>query len=219
MESVDKFFESVKGGEVQAVRQMLDTAPELINLKNKEGYSAVMLAVYYHKTEMLELLLTLQPSLDIFEAAAVGRVERVRELLEQDPDLVDASAPDGFHPLGLASFFGHPEVVLALLERGAAVDSPSQNAQHVAPLNSAAAGKHVEVARLLLERGADPDIRQSGSNTPLHSAAQNGDMAMARLLIDHGADPTLENDGGQTPSDMARRMEHRDLADYLTGKQ
>jgi uncharacterized protein len=217
MERDGQFFEAVKGGDLDETRRLLDEDPGLFNLRSAQGHSPLMLAVYYNKIEMVDLLLSYEPELDIFEAAAVGRMERVGELLDQDPERANTYAPDGFQPLGLACFFGHASVVRVLLERGAAVDSPSQNAQHVSPLNSAAAGRHVEAARLLLEGGADPNIRQAGSHTPLHSAAQNGDMEMARLLVKHGADANLENDAGQTPEEMAAGMEHQDLAEFLRG--
>ena len=40
--------------------------------------------------------------LDVFEAAALGRAERVRELLDDDASRANAFGDDGFHPLGLA---------------------------------------------------------------------------------------------------------------------
>src|SRR5205814_6319655 len=42
--------------------------------------------------------------LDVFEASALGRADRVRELVAADPSLVNAYGDDGFHPVGLASF-------------------------------------------------------------------------------------------------------------------
>ena len=58
--------------------------------------------------------------LDVFEAAALGETARVRELLEDDPGLANAFGADGFHPLGLACFFGHVGSARELLEHGAA---------------------------------------------------------------------------------------------------
>jgi ankyrin repeat protein len=106
--------------------------------------------------------------LDVFEAAAVGRTERLRELLDEDPSLANAWAEDGFQPLGLASFFGHVDAVRLLLERGADVNSPSRNEMKVMPLHSAAATQHpgarYELAKLLLEHGADPNTRHRTSS-------------------------------------------------------
>lgn len=138
-----------------------------------------------------EELLASNPELDVFEAAAVGRTERLRELLDEDPSLANAWAKDGFQPLGLASFFGHTDAVRLLLERGAEVNSPSRNEMKVMPLHSAAAtpepSARYEIAKLLLERGADPNARQQDDFTPLMAADQHGDERLGELLTEYGA--------------------------------
>ena len=115
----------------------------------------------------------------MFEASALGRAERLRELLDEDSELANAWAEDGFQPLGLASFFGHVEAARLLVERGAEVNSASRNDMKVMPLHSAAATgdpeARYELAKLLLEHGADPNARQQDDYTPLMAADQHGD--------------------------------------------
>jgi uncharacterized protein len=129
--------------------------------------------------------------LDVFEASALGRAERVRELLDTDPSLVNAWTDDGFQPLGFASFFGHPETARLLVERGAEVNSASRNTMKVMPLHSAAAAQdpsvRYQIAQLLLEAGADPNATQQDDYTPLMAADQHGDARLRELLLDHGA--------------------------------
>ena len=153
--------------------------------------SEVLQAVYQGDHARVEELLAAHPELDVFEAAAVGRADRLRELIDQDPSLANAWAEDGFQPLGLASFFGHTESVRLLLEQGAEVNSASRNDMKVMPLHSAAAAgepeARYEIAKLLLERGADPSARQQDDFTPLMAADQTGDERLAQLLEDHGA--------------------------------
>jgi ankyrin repeat protein len=131
------------------------------------------------------------PELDVFEAAAVGKADRLRELLDQDASLANAWADDGFQPLGLASFFGHLEAARLLLERGAEVNSASRNDMKVMPLHSAAATsdpeRRYELAEVLLEAGADPNAVQQDEFTPLMAADQSGDERLGALLIRHGA--------------------------------
>src|SRR5437879_9498224 len=98
---------------------MLDANAGLLKARGGNGESAAMLAVYYGKKSVLELLLGRGAELNIFEAAAAGKVERVVALLAADPSLANGYAPDGFPLLGLAAFFGHLEVVNPLLRHGA----------------------------------------------------------------------------------------------------
>jgi uncharacterized protein len=217
MDAKEIYLDAVKNGAVEVVRRCLEQEPGMVNLRTEEGFSAVMLAAYYQKQEVLQLLLERNPELTLFEAAAVGDADRVRELVDQEPESVNGYAGDGFQPLGLASFFGHAQVAELLIEKGADVNTPSQNAQHVAPLHSAAAGRHLEIAEMLLNAGADPNARQADGFTPLHSAAQNGDAKLARLLLDSGAYSSPENDRGQTPLDMAAAMGHQEVTELLGG--
>jgi ankyrin repeat protein len=153
--------------------------------------SELLQAIYQGDQARAGELLEADPELDVFEAAAVGRNDRLRELLDQDPSLANAWAADGFQPLGLATFFGHTETVRILLAHGAEVNSASRNEMKVMPLHSAAAtgdaDARYELAKLLLEHGADPNARQQDDFTPLMAADQSGDERLARLLEEHGA--------------------------------
>ena len=155
--------------------------------------SELLQAVYRGDRARAEELLAANPELDVFEAAAVGKVDRLRGLLDEDPALANAWAEDGFQPLGLASFFGHVEAARLLVERGAEVNSASRNEMKVMPLHSAAATgdpeARYELAKLLLERGADPNARQQDEFTPLMEADQLGDERLRALLVQHGAEP------------------------------
>lgn len=153
--------------------------------------SELLQAVYRGDQPRVDELLAQDPELDVFEAAALGRTGRLRELLAADPTLADAWAEDGFQPLGLASFFGHLDAARLLLEQGAEVNSASRNQMKVRPLHSAAAVSDADaryrLAKLLLEHGADPNARQQDEYTPLMAADQHGDVRLRELLVEHGA--------------------------------
>lgn len=173
-------------------------------------------AVYRGDDARVAELLAGRPELDVFEAAAVGRTERVAELLDVNPELAGAWAEDGFTPLHLAAFFRHPETARLLVERGGPVDPVARHEQlRVTPLQSAVAARQVETVALLLERGADPNARQEGAFTALHAAASQGDGAIIELLLAHGADVTLAAEDGRTAADFARENGHEPLAGRL----
>lgn len=180
--------------------------------------SELLEAVYRGDQARIEEILATGPTLDIFEAAAVGHAKRVDELLEADPGLVTAWTEDGFTPLHLAAFFRRPDTARLLVERGALVDVVARNEElQVTPLQSAAAAREQETAGFLLERGADPNTQQRGGFTALHAAAQHGDEPLVELLLAHGADPGVAADDGRAAADFARNGGHPELAARLSG--
>jgi ankyrin repeat protein len=151
-------------------------------------------AVYRGDRATVDEILAADPHLDVFEAAAVGRTDRLRELLDEDPSRANAFGDDGFHPLGLAFFFGHLEAARLLLDRGANVNALSTN-EHVqtAAIHAAAAAAGDESARyelvkLTLEHGAEPNLPQGGGFRAIDAARQNGDASVEALLLEHGAE-------------------------------
>jgi ankyrin repeat protein len=125
--------------------------------------------------------------LDVFEAASLGDVVRLGELLAADPTLPQARSDDDFTALHYAAFFDGPETARLLVEHGADVNAFADNDLGVRPLNSAAAAGQREVAAILLEHGADPNAPTRGGFTPLDAARENRDAKLAELLRSHGA--------------------------------
>ena len=161
-----------------------------------------MVAVYRGDSEEVERLLALDPELDVFEAAALGRIDRLRELLDSDPELVRARSVDDGTALHFAAFFRQPDATRLLVERGADLEAVASTFGNVTPLHSACASGERESARILVEAGAEPNVRQQGGFTPLHAAAQNEDEELARLLLARGADPEVATDDGRKPRDL-----------------
>jgi uncharacterized protein len=168
-------------------------------MQQTQPVSEILQAKYSGNTARVEELLKAGPTLTIFEAAATGQTARVRELLASDPSLLDAFAPDGFHPLGLAVFFGNAAVVRVLLDAGADVNLHTREAMKVAPLHSASAARRTDLAELLLTRGANPNAKAEAGFTPLHGAAGSGQTDLALLLVGHGADINATDAAGKTP--------------------
>ncbi len=209
------FFSAIKQGDLSTVESMLSQDPGLISAVDTNGLSAVLTAIYYGNSAIADRLIENGAKLNLFEATAAGRFDTVLEYLEDNPGQVNAWAPDGFQPLGLACFFGHTAIVELLLDRGAEDNSPSRNPMKVQPLNSAVAGQHLEIARLLLEHGANANARQGEDFAPLHGAAQNGQVEMIELLLAHGADPQAVTVNGKRPYDFAIEEGHAEAAALL----
>ena len=191
-------FAAIRDGDLGRVRELAAADPAVGAQRDEQGLSAVLTARYHDRLDMVEALLPHDEQLDVWEAAALGRTERLRGLLDEDPERADAPSRDGFRPLALAAFFGHAEAVPLLLERGADVGARGTGAIRTTALEAAAASDHAGIVRLLLDAGANPASAQPGGFTPLHAAAQNRNRELYELLLERGADPEARTDGGLT---------------------
>lgn len=215
MEMTQQFFAAIQDNDVEKLKALLAAEPELVNARTQSGVSGILLATYYNRPAMVQELLAHNDQLDVFEAAATGQTGRVATLLDEQPDRINAIAPDGFTPLGLAAFFNHLEVVELLLARGADVNLPSQNAQHVMPLHSSVAVENIAITQALLAHGADVNATQTDDFTPLLEAAHNGQLVMVQLLLEHGADINARLSSGKTALDVAQEKGHDAVVNFL----
>lgn len=197
-------FDLIKYDDFDGLRTLLASDPSQASAKNEQGLSLLMFARYQFKLDAVEAILAAGASLDLFEAAALGKVDRLRSLLDADAEAANSFSPDGMTPLGLACFFAQPEAARLLLSRGADVNTASRNPMKVAPLHAAVAGKNVDVIELILSGGADVNAKQQQGWTAIHSAAMHGDLALLEKLLARGADPAVRNDDGKTPQDLAK---------------
>jgi ankyrin repeat protein len=215
-----EFFKAVTQGETAKVKELLKADPQLAAAKNEKGMSAVLLATYYRKPEVVAVLLATGVELNIFEASATGQTARVRALLKQDATLVSAYAPDGFFPLGLAVFFGHRETFDVLLAAGADVNAVTRESMKITALHSAVTARQFEMARTLIARGANVNPRQAENGvTPLHEAAANGSIEFAKLLLEHKADINAKTNDGKTPLAYAVSRSQKEMATFLRERE
>jgi ankyrin repeat protein len=215
MPTADELIAAVKGADAERVAAMVAVDPALASSRDAEGVSALMLSRYRSNRAVTDALLAADPDLDVFEAAALGYLDRLRERLEGDPGAVDALSSDGYTALHFAAFFAKPEAARILLDADAKVGTVAANETRVQPLHSAAAGRQIEICRLLLAAGAEIDARQAEGFTPLHQAAQNGDPETVELFLSAGADPGARTDDGRTAADIADGSGHQDVARRL----
>jgi uncharacterized protein len=180
------------------------------------AHSPAMEALYHDDHSKAQQLLSDEP--DLFEAAAFGKTDRLKQILVGDPASVNARASDDFTALHLAAFFGHADAVKALIEAGADVKAEASNSfvERVQPLHSAAANRDQECSRLLLDAGADVNAQQGDGFTALMEAVQVGDLELARMYLDSGADASTTRDDGTNAEALARDGGHDAVLGLLT---
>ncbi|MBI4905512.1 MAG: ankyrin repeat domain-containing protein [Acidobacteria bacterium] len=214
-DTLQEFFDAIRADDVFLLTQMLNQDPALRNAKAPNGVPAVMMAVYHHRPDVINLLARSGANVDACTAAAMGDVARLSAALADDKDALARQSADGWTPLHLAAFFAKKDAVEYLLQAGAPVTVRSGNQLNNHPLHAAAAGKSPEVVALLLTYGADPNATQAGGWTPLHAAAQNADAEMVKALLTSGATIEVRAENGQSPLDLAMGVGSQEVVDLL----
>lgn len=180
MADIDALIESAKAGDLRQVRQLLSANFMLANQRLESGETPLMSALYRGHHDIVAALVDAGAEVDVFAAAALGRSEDLRRIL--DDQTVSAHSYDGWTPLHLAAFFGQLEATRLLLTHGADLHAVSRNSMANTPLHAATAGRHPEIALLLLEYGASGSALDAGGYTPREIASQNGlDEVVAKI--------------------------------------
>ncbi len=208
---LEKLILSIKEGDSERVRNLLDTKPELFDRPSPMGVSFLMMALYYGKEEIARLIADSRSSLNLFEASALGDVDSIQSWLEKNPKMVNTYSSDGFPALGLACFFNRYDAAAMLVKKGALINAPSTNAQKVIPIHAAAAANSLELCAFLLDHGADVNARQQDDFTPLHAAAQNGNVELVRLFLRQGAEINVRTISGLSPLQLAMESKNKQV--------
>ena len=156
--------------------------PSLASSRDLGGVSAIMLSRYRFNRATTDALLAADPELDVFEATALGYIDRLRERLTADPASATAFSPDGFTALHYAGFFGKVEAARELIAAGASVDvytrtrSPTSRCM---PRRPAGTSRSAACCSGPAPMSTPPS---TAGYTPLHEAAQSGDVELDRAL-------------------------------------
>ncbi|MBB2144369.1 hypothetical protein GM921_02630 [Pedobacter sp. LMG 31464] len=205
----------IENDHLEEIKALLTQKPELAAQTTSHQISPVLLACYYKKQEIANVIAEFVQELNIFEACAIGKFDDVTLLIFKDPQSINSYSVDGFTPLGLACYFGHEDIARFLVLKGAEVNVPSKNGFNVFPIHSAVAANNFNITKMLLDAGAYPNVCQKSGVAPLHSAAQLGNIELIILLLEHGAEVYLRMEGGKLPADLAEDKGFHEIAEIL----
>lgn len=218
MSQEGEFFDAIRAGDAAKIAALVDTRPDLLKAKNAQGQSGVLAAIYNGRPAVRDLLVARGATLEIHEAVAAGQLERVKELIGDEPALAKSISPDGFPLVALAAAFGYLDVAKYLREKGANVNAISTNDTGYTALTGAVTNGHVETVKWLLAEGAEENYRYGPGYSPLLAASANGHLEIVKMLLDHGADAQAKTNDGKTAAQIAEERKHAAVAEFLRSR-
>src|ERR1700720_1999767 len=141
------FFEAIRSGDLAAVKSLVGADASLASARNDSGVSGVLTAVYMGRGEIRDFLIASGAVLELPDAAAVGNLSRVRELIEKNRAQANSFSPDGFPVVALAAFLGRLEVVEYLAAHGADINAAATNGSGYNALTGAVTSGHAAVVQ------------------------------------------------------------------------
>lgn len=150
----------------------------------------------------------------IHDAIRDGNLPKVKELIENDPKLINAKDDDFNTPLYLASKGGHKEIVKFLITKDADVNV--KNKDGWTPLHVATLLGYNEIVKFLIEAHSDVNVVDNDLSTPLHLACQSGHKKIVILLITNGADVKAQDKDNWTPLQYAIAYDRNEISNFLS---
>lgn len=197
------------------LEHLLTSDPGILKEKTSHDISPLLLACYYNKPQIIQVILKYTTNITIHEACAAGLLQHVQMMLDHKKEIIQELSTHGFTALGIATHFNKEDIVRLLLAHKADPNVPSQNGYYVYPLHTALSNNESTISKMLIEAGAEVNINQHGGLTPLHFAAQHGNIDLIIILLEQGADITALTDNDETAADFAAKKGYREIAEIL----
>lgn len=148
----------------------------------------------------------------VFDIARSGTITELKDLMKQNPDIINTNNESGFSPLILACYRGNTEVADFLIDHVKNLDYKSSEGTALAGLSM---HYNRNLAEHLLKKNANPNIADATGTTPLFWAVKSGNKDFVELLLTYRADKTIKDSMGMTPFEYALKTENKEIINLL----
>ena len=220
-------FQAAEKGDLEVVKLLLAQKAD-VNMKDERGWTPLIFAAKGGQTETAKLLLqsgadvnlvSSQGCPPLFFACEEGHLDSALFLLDRGAKL-DIIAKTGMTALSAAANNGMPEIIKALIAKGADPNFPPERKNDKGPLfyplMMAANRGHIKAIEALLDAGADIEATDEGYATALIGAAHNRQVEAVKMLLSRGADPNHRQKRGGDALTEAEYSGNSELYAILT---
>ncbi|XP_049646410.1 fibronectin type 3 and ankyrin repeat domains protein 1 [Suncus etruscus] len=221
--SSEHFHRAVSLNDEELLVRMLQGGNIQVDVPNKFGFTALMVAAQKGYTSLVKILLSNGTDVNLKNgsgkdslmlACYAGHLDVVKCLRMsgaswQSRDLGGCTA------LHWAADGGHCHVIEWMIKDGCEVDSVDAGSGWTPLMRVSAVSGNQAVASLLIDAGADVNKRDKDGKTPLMVAVLNNHEELVQLLLDRGADASVKNEFGKGVLDMARVFDRQNVVSLL----
>jgi ankyrin repeat protein len=177
---------------IESAKSIINKKTININLRDDEGFSALMLAACYGYTEIVDSLISAGADLNL-------------------------QNNEGFSALMLASYYGHADIVDSLIN-AAAVDLTLTDNNGASALIFAAQTGKTRIVKSLISAGADRNLQTNTGVSALIIASKKGKTDTVKSLIEAGAALNLQTNTEASALIAAAKEGHIDIVKLLIEK-
>ena len=181
---------AVASGHNKVVTRLLSEKHNALNCQDYSGRTPLHEAVRKNDSTIVNILLDKQPQMVKYKCKHWQEVDEtllsLEELAEYNADVCHC----GYTPLHLAARYGHLEVAILLIRKGARLDE--RDCTGATPVHVASCHNHANLI------GGNLNVKTSNGSTPLHSAAACGAVEIIDYLLYKKASLTATDNYGLT---------------------
>jgi ankyrin repeat protein len=196
------------------VRELVSANANLVNARNPQLQSAVLMSCYQGRKEIRDLLIKKDATLELH-----ARRRHVRKLPPmRTPEIHPANSFSpgrvGFHEAVAVGNLNRVKELAICKAKARRSMLSRQNATGYSALTGAVANGHALIAQWA-ENGANVNYRYAKGYSPLLTAAANGHLEIVKMLLAHGADLRARTDDGKRALTFAQERGDNQVAKYL----